>query len=90
MVSIAAPKDGPEYERRLIPTLVDEMAGSTPDHVSLTTSPVPSMMLPFEFEPVQSTKLHFGSNTGVWKGVDFETSAYLSPSKAFMYREEYG
>ena len=89
MGSTASPEDGrPKYGRRLIPTLVDEMAASKPDHVYAS--------LPRDkdfsagFDDVTSRDLARAVNRAAFwiqqeigKSVHFDTVAYLGPSKAY-------
>ncbi len=92
MASFVAPKGGPEYGRRLIPTLVDEMAASTPEHVYAL---IPRHQdFTGGFHDVTSRTLARAVNKAAFwieqklgKCVDFETIAYLGPSKACMSRE---
>lgn len=89
MASIAAPGGGQEYGRRLIPTLVDEMAAFTPDHVYAS---IPRHQdFTGGFENVTSRKLARAVNRAAFwidekigKSAKFETIAYLGPSKADM------
>ena len=86
MDSTATPKDGPQYGRRLIPTLVDEMAASNPDHIY---SSIPrNKYFSVGFDDVTYRDLARAVNRAafwlqreVGKSVDFETIAYLGPSK---------
>lgn len=92
MASFATPKIGAEYGRRLIPTLVDEMAISTPDHVYAS---IPrNQDFTGGFDDVSSRNLARAVNRAAFwierklgKSVDFETIAYLGPSKACVFRE---
>lgn len=93
MASNTAPEGAPKYGRRLIPTLVDEMAVSTPDHVYAS---IPrNGDFSGGFDDVTSRTLARAVNkTAFWieenlgKGVDFETIAYLGPSKSSSLRSE--
>lgn len=87
MASVTASERAIDYGRRLIPTLVDEMAIAKPDHVYA--------MIPRNqdftggFDNVTSrTMARTVNRAALWiekeigKGVNFETIAYLGPSKA--------
>ena len=74
------------YGRRLIPTVVDEMAASTPDHVYAM---IPrSQDFSDGLDNVTSRDLASAVNRAAFwiehnlgRGVDFETIAYIGPSK---------
>lgn len=87
MVLTAMPETGLQYGRRLIPALVDEMAASTPDHVYASIPRYQDFTL--GFDDVTSQDLARAVNRAAFwieqtfgKGVNFETIAYLGPSKA--------
>ena len=87
MASTASAASGPKYGRRLIPTLVDEMAASNPDHVYAS---IPrNQDFSGGFDDVTSRNLARAVNRAAFwiehnlgKSIDFETIAYLGPSKA--------
>ena len=80
------------YGRRLIPTLVDEMAASTPDHVYAS---IPrNQDFSGGLDDVTSRDLARAVNRAAFwiehelgKSVDFETIAYIGPSKTCISRE---
>lgn len=77
---------GPEYGRRLIPTLVDEMAASTPDHVYATIPRDQDFTGGFD-DVTSRTMARAVNRAAFWidnelgKSISFETIAYLGPSK---------
>ena len=94
MGSTATPEGGPKYGRRLIPTLVDEMAASKPDHVYASLPRNKDFTA--GFDEITSRDLARAVNrTAFWiqreigKSVNFDTIAYLGPSKAYLPLEEY-
>ena len=94
MGSTATPEGGANYGRRLIPTLVDEMAASKPDHVYASLPRNKDFTA--GFDKVTSLDLARAVNRAAFwihheisKNVHFDTVAYLGPSKVYMLQEEY-
>ena len=92
MTSIAMPENGPRYGERLIPVLVDEMAASTPDHVYALIPRNQDTIGGFDDVTARSLaravdRFAFWIEDKIGKSVNFETIAYLGPSKACMLRE---
>ena len=91
MASSTVPVRGMNYGRRLIPTLIDDMSVSTPDYVYAL---IPrNQDLTGGFDDVTSRDLARAVNRAAFwieqnlgRSVDFETIAYLGPSKACMLR----
>lgn len=87
MVSFVAAEDGPEYGRRLIPTLVDELAASKPDHIYALIPRNQDFIGGFENLTYRTLaraidRAAFWIESKVGKSVDFETIAYIGPSTA--------
>lgn len=92
MASIAAPECGPEYGRRLIPTLVDEMAASTPNRVYASIPRNQDFTggfddVTFRILARAVNRAAFWIENKLGKSAHFETIAYLGPSKACLLRE---
>ena len=93
MGSTTYPKSGPPYGRRLIPTLVDELAASNPNHIYAS---IPrNQDFSDGFDDVTSRDLARAvDRSAYWiehevgKSVDFETVAYIGPSKMCTLWEE--
>ena len=86
--------EGPNYGRRPIPTLVDEMAVLKPDHVYASLPRNKDFTA--GFDDVTSRNLARAVNRAAFriqheigKSVAFDTIAYLGPSKAYMLQEEH-
>lgn len=87
MASFATAEGRPQYGRRLIPTLVDELAASTPDHVYASIPRNQDFTGGFDDVTYRSLaraidRAAFWIESKVGKSVDFETIAYLGPSTA--------
>ena len=86
MASIAPPVGESMYGRRLIPTVVDEMAASTPDHVYAS---IPrDQDFSGGLDDVTSrdlaravNRVAFWIEDKIGRSCDFETIAYIGPSK---------
>ena len=92
MASFAAADDGPEYGRRLIPTLVDEIAASNPDHIYASIPRNQDFSGGFDDFTYRTLaraidRAAFWIESKVGKGVDFETIAYLGPSTTYTLKE---
>lgn len=90
MASFAAAEDGPEYGRRLIPTLVDALAASTPDRIYASIPRNQDFTGGFDDVTYQALaraidRVAFWIENKVGKSVDFETIAYLGPSTACTF-----
>ena len=93
MAQTPAPVGGPKYGRRLIPTLVDDMAVSDPDHVYAL---IPrNQDFSGGFDVVTSRTLARAVNRAAFwmdrklgQAAEFETIAYLGPSKPCILRDE--
>ena len=87
MASFAAAEVAPEYGRRLIPTLVDELAASNPDHVYASIPRNQDFTGVFDDVTYRTLaravdRAAFWIESKVGRSVDFETIAYLGPSMA--------
>ena len=92
MASFAAAEDGPKYGRRLIPTLVDEMAASNPDHIYASIPRSQDFIGGFDDVTYRILaraidRAAFWIETKVGKSVGFETIAYIGPSTACTLQE---
>lgn len=93
MGSNATPKAGAKYGRRLIPTLVDELAASKPDHVYASLPRNKDFTAGFDKVTSRDVaravnRAAFWIQHEIGKSADFDTIAYLGPSKAYAPQEE--
>ena len=79
----------PEYGHRLIPTLVDELAKTTPNYV-FALIPRSAQFADGLKDVTISTFARAVNRAASWiestigKGTDFETIAYIGPSQSFF------
>ncbi|CAD6591480.1 MAG: hypothetical protein ASARMPREDX12_005186 [Alectoria sarmentosa] len=90
MASIAAPECEPEYGRRLIPTLVDEIAASTPNRVYASIPRNQDFTggfddVTFRILARAVNRAAFWIENKLGKSAHFETIAYLGPMDLRYY-----
>ena len=89
VASIVAHMGDPAYGQRLIPTLVDEMAISIPDHIYALIPRNPDFTGGFD-QVTSRTLARAVNRAAFWidgklgKSCKFETIAYLGPSKPYV------